>query len=598
MTGASPALALVAALVFVSGCSSHSTTTSSADSVPLSKPLRAQPGSVSMSPAPGSRTASPDTQISLRGADLENATLTVTGSTSGVHSGTYRRHSDDAGMSFIPDKPFIAGETVAVQSPLPIYGSSNDMVSFTVATPAVETTPPKSQNAGAPSPPPPTTEHFATVPTIHPPQVTITTSTDPDPGYVLLTPKGGGQPSALEIVDTSGQVVWYQPAPAGKALNDLQLQSLHGQPVLTYWQGQQNSDHGYGDGDVVVLDSSYHVVQQVHAGNGYQVDLHDLQIVGDSAWFTVYTPIRWDLRPVGGPANGIVLDGVVQQVDLATGLVEFEWHSLDHIPLSESIVHPPHDTTTAWDYVHLNSVDVHSDHVLVSARHTSAVYDVDAVTGDLTWTLGGNHSDYRLPANATFAFQHDAREQADGTVTVFDDGGGPPRVEKASRALRLELDTASHTATVLSSESHTPDIVASSQGNVQQLDRGHTFVGWGSASNITEYDGSGHVVWDARLASGITSYRAYRVTWVGKPSTAPTITTSAAGGATQVSVSWNGDTRTASWRVVARSGAGTVTQRTIVRTGYETRLTLPGHPVTVTVTALDSHHHALATRTS
>lgn len=562
----------------------------------MSKSLRAQHGSVAMSPAPGSRTASPDTQISLRGADLENTALTVTGSTSGVHSGVYRRHSDDAGMSFVPDEPFTPGETVTVQSPLPIYGSDNGQVVFTVATPAVETTPPKNQAANTPSPPPPTTQNFVTSPAIHAPPVTVITSTDPDAGDILLSPKGGGLPPALEIVDSQGRVVWYQTAPTGTALNDLQLQTLHGQPTLTYWEGKQNSAHGYGDGDVVMLDSSYRVIRRVRAGNGYQVDLHDLQISGGSAWITVYTPIRWDLRPVGGKADGIVLDGVVQEIDLATGLVEFEWHSLDHIPLSESTVHPPNDTTTAWDYVHLNSVDVHADHVLVSARHTNAVYDVDAVTGDVTGTLGGNRSDYKLSANAAFGFQHDAREQADGSITLFDDGGGPPRVEKESRALHLALDPASHTASIVSSDAHVPAIVADSQGNVQQLASGHTFVGWGSASNITEYDGSGNVVWDARLASGITSYRAYRVAWVGKPATTPSVATSATGPDTLVSISWNGDTRTANWRVIARSGNGTVTRRTIVRAGYETRVTVPGHSLRVTVTALDSHHHVLATR--
>jgi hypothetical protein len=336
----------------------------------------------------------------------------------------------------------------------------------------------------------------------------------------------------------------------------------------------------------------------VQAGNGYHVDLHDLQIAGETAWITVYAPIRWDLRPVGGSANGIVIDGVVQQIDLATGLVEFEWHSLDHIPLSESTVDPPRDTTTAWDYVHINSVDPHAGHVLVSGRHTNAVYDIDAVTGDLNWTLGGIDSDYKLASGAVFGFQHDAREQLDGSITLFDDGGGPPRVEKASRALRLALDSETHTAAVVSSSAHTPPVVANSQGSVQELARGHAFVGWGSASNITEYDDGGAVVWDARLASGVNSYRAYRVEWVGTPKTAPSVSVSHADGKTTVSVSWNGDTRTTSWLVASRSSTGALTRRTSARSGYETRITLPGSESDVTVSALDSHHHVLATRAS
>ena len=43
-----------------------------------------------------------------------------------------------------------------------------------------------------------------------------------------------------------------------------------------------------------------------------------------------------DLSAVGGPARGYVYDSIVQEVDVATGSIVFEWHSVGHVPFAES----------------------------------------------------------------------------------------------------------------------------------------------------------------------------------------------------------------------------------------------------------------------
>ena len=71
-------------------------------------PAPARP--VSVYPAPGVRTASPQTQISFRGVSADElGTVVVTGSRSGRHTGVVRAHSDGGGASFLPAKPFRAG---------------------------------------------------------------------------------------------------------------------------------------------------------------------------------------------------------------------------------------------------------------------------------------------------------------------------------------------------------------------------------------------------------------------------------------------------------------------------------------------------------
>ena len=55
-----------------------------------------------------------------------------------------------------------------------------------------------------------------------------------------------------------------------------------------------------------------------------------------TALLLAYDRVKRDLRALGGARHGVVLDNVVQEIDLATGLVLFEWHTLGPVPLEES----------------------------------------------------------------------------------------------------------------------------------------------------------------------------------------------------------------------------------------------------------------------
>src|SRR5262249_52349403 len=156
---------------------------------------------------------------------------------------------------------------------------------------------------------------------------------------------------------------------------------------------------------------------RVRAGNGYQADLHEFQLTAaGTALLTVVQPVPADLRAVGGPAAGTFLDGIVQEVDVVSGRVVFEWHASDHVALTESYA-PPQDP---FDFFHANSIDVDTDGtLLVSARHTWTVYKLDRKTGAVIARIGGKQSNYTFAAGASFYWQHDARRQPDGTITIF-----------------------------------------------------------------------------------------------------------------------------------------------------------------------------------
>ncbi len=148
-------------------------------------------------------------------------------------------------------------------------------------------------------------------------------------------------------------------------------------PCSTWWQDPLVTGGSRASG-IVIADSSYKDIVIVRAGNGYQADLHEFQITPqNTGLLTVYTAIRCNLSSVGGPSDGALADTLMQEIDLRTGLVMYEWHSVDHIPLKDSYVSAlPGDAATPFDFFHINSIDVmHDGSFLVSARNTWAAYD-------------------------------------------------------------------------------------------------------------------------------------------------------------------------------------------------------------------------------
>ena len=264
----------------------------------------------------------------------------------------------------------------------------------------------------------------------------------------------------------------------------------------------------------------------------------------------------------------------------------FEWHSLDHVALSESHWPVPEDAAKeAYDYVHLNSVGIDNDgDLLVSARHTWTGYKIDRQTGSVRWRLGGKRSDFDFEDGAEFAYQHDIRRRADGAITLFDNAASQaPQPGKRSRALALELDEGNRTASVADEWVHPDDLLSETQGNTQVLPDGNVFVGWGSQPAFSEFTADGKLVFDGRIAEGNDNYRAYRGSWTGRPATNPALAIDGA----NVVVSWNGATGVARWELLAgprRSAVRPVASA--AKRGFETALPLPADARFVVARAL------------
>jgi Arylsulfotransferase (ASST) len=278
--------------------------------------------------------------------------------------------------------------------------------------------------------------------------------------------------------------------------------------------------------------------------------------------------------------------------------VMFEWTSLDHVPLSDSYetMRRASPIEFPYDYFHINSINLDADEsLLVSARNTWTVYEVDPHTLQVVWRLGGKHSSFHLGPGTKTAWQHDPREIGEDEFSIFDNGASPA-VRGDSRGIVVRVDPEHLTATLVTQLRHSPQLLASSQGNLQLLPNGDWFLGWGERPYFSELTPTGAIVLDAHFPAGTESYRAFRFPWTGTPAHRPSFVL-ARGGRT-LYASWNGSTLTATWSVL--EGASTRALSTVAqapRSGFETAVAIPApaRGSYVSVQALDASGNVLAT---
>jgi len=559
----------------------------------------ASSGRLTISPQPNTPDASPATQISILGVARQSIrSVGVSGQASGPHSGNLRSYSHHRGASFVLDHPLAQGEPVSVE--IRIKGRKPIRYSFTVATLGA-----KLPALNLPQTQPAKLDHFTTEPGLTPPKITVskTSKKARGGGSVMLTPLpspvvhpennnsitinpvGPGGPM---IVDGNGNLVWFQQLAPPEVAANLRLQQFHGRKVLTWWEGTV-TPAAFGVGGGVIANHSYRVIKVVHAGNGYPMDLHEFTLTKDGdALFTIYQPILVHLPGTAAGTLSPLLDAIVQEVDVKTGLVTWEWHSYGHIPLETSQANP--QNSASYDAFHINAIQsLKKDRVLISARDTSAIYNVDRASGRILWTLGGKGSNFRLGPGAQFYFQHDAHMLSNGRIAMFDDGAGPPQLNPFSRGLILQLNQRKRKATLVRQFARSSTTSAQSEGSLQRLPSGNVFVGFGSEPFFSEFSSRGKLLFEGSLPQDDGTYRTYRFPWSATPKTKPVAVAQRTGGTVSVYASWNGATEVARWQVLAGASATSLQRVAIARrSGFETRVDLSSAAGFFAVRALDS----------
>ena len=370
---------------------------------------------------------------------------------------------------------------------------------------------------------------------LRPPPVTVLTDSGASgkDGDIFISPYGDSSTYAngAEILSPDGKkVIWFHAAPSGQEDADFRVQRYDGRKVLTFWQGTGLG--GLSDGKGYIYDSHYKLIAKVSAGNGYSADGHEFLITPwNTALIVSCKQETANLTSIGGPPDQEIIDGVVQEIDIKTGKVLFQWDAARHVPFSQSEQPLPSSAAAPWDWFHLNAVKVDADgNLLIDARNTWATYKVSLRTAAIEWRIGGKDSSFRLEAangqvlddaSEMFSWQHDPEPLGNGVYTWFDNDaagtantGSNVLVELPySRVVTVKLNARAHVARLIKSVNQPEGESAPSQGNAQTLADGDLSVGWGSLPYFSDYANDGALLFNAEFPTGVNTYRAYRFTW-------------------------------------------------------------------------------------
>ncbi|OMP88710.1 hypothetical protein BK809_0005431 [Diplodia seriata] len=474
---------------------------------------------------------------------------------------------------------------------------------------------------------------FRSRPDLAPPRLNITIPAAPtvEKGYLFVAPFAGLPDTPTEqhgprqagpyIFRDDGELVWSGYGIYSIWATNFQAARWKGEDILFSFEGDHNPGYGHGHGHTTILNKHYETIRELRAGNHKLTDKHEFHIIGEkTGLIQIYQPVPRDLTPWGGSEEQQwIVNAIIQELDIETGELLFEWASLDHVspdeavlPLNPGQAGSGYNSSDAWDYFHINSVDKDAaGNYLISARDACSIHKISGATGEILWRLDGKNSSFALGPNATFCFQHHARFLPNSTdddaddpsiefISLYDNaahgtehgGGSEVHTAPQSSGKILRLNTTAWTAELVHGFYPPPgtDLLSKSQGSTQVLPNGNVVVNWGSEGALTEYLPDGepifHTYFDSgALGVGVQNYRGFRYNWTGLPSEDPALVVleeNGEGDGTKVYVSWNGDTETETWRFFEVGGVRGVKRGLLGearREGFETVLRLPGRKV-------------------
>lgn len=240
----------------------------------------------------------------------------------------------------------------------------------------------------------------------HPPDLKITKPGDLTEVYLFLAPSGALEYDVAPLVMTDkNEPIWQ--GPSGQAFN-FGVQTYKGNPVLTYWNGIIFKEPvGRGSGSIHILNNAYKEIAVVSLYDGVfltlngtsnmsNIDLHEIYTTNhNTVVVTANNVTQADLRSVGGPRNGWVIDSLVYEIDIETNKILFRWRALDHvdeIPFTASVYPLGSEgfngtkQSNAWGCFHINAAQPYEGGYIISSRFLCSAIALDG-KGNVRWRL-------------------------------------------------------------------------------------------------------------------------------------------------------------------------------------------------------------------
>jgi hypothetical protein len=475
-------------------------------------------GIVHQYPLAGAREVPTSTDIGIRAIGaydltfLQKQTFVALGSISGVHPLVAHLSHDRTMAIFHAATPYANGEDVRFAMSAMLIGGTTVADTFhftTMIHPAPTSIPDWVRNEVPQHASTKRTTHTMNVEDDSLPAMSVTVDDSATPGTIYFNNYGVSEPvpndDCILNCDEHGKLTRYQVIPNGYGV-DFKVQLNE---EITYYD--------VNTGNYLGLDSAWNVID-TFAALHYPTDEHELRVEPDGSYLLLgITTTIMDLSSISGYDSAEVFGAVIQKFDVDKNLI-FEWRGIDHYNVIDSKYEDL--TTYAIDFQHANSLDLDADgNILISNRHLCEISNIDGVTGDFIWRLGGAHNQFKLVGDSMwFSFQHDARWLPNGNMTIFDNsnydtvtGGNGQWIQK-SRACEYAIDTLAKTVALVWQYHHTPETWGDAMGSVQRLQSGNTLIGWGNDTSVamTEIRPDNSTAFEMVMGNGNVSYRAYK----------------------------------------------------------------------------------------
>ena len=447
-----------------------------------------------------------------------------------------------------------------------------------------------------------------------PPVIEITGKPSLDE-YVFIAPDGGTAYQKSPLIATGdGDLVWN--GRTGHAFG-FGVQKYEGEDVLVYWNGTSFPEPvGRGHGSIHILNKHYEEIANVSlpgnfvdltVGETYEsnIDLHEMYLTERGTILVLGNNVtQTDLRSVGGPETGWVVEAQVYEIDVKTNKVLFCWKSLEHLddlPLNASVYplgsegYDGSEQSLAWGYFHINSVAPLGDGYILSSRYLSSAIALDK-SGGIVWRVQGiTGNGFTLGPDVSFRYQHHIRviEQSPDHVTLrMHDNHNCPIDNNtvAASGKFLKVDLKNKHVSLLGHQyfNATGPIFPTAQGSFDRMENGNFFTGHGWIPVLEEFSHDGKTIATYQFGNatkrpgggfvsggrGTLSYRGFKQHWVGCPKTKPVVVaeylgTSDAPHGTRVYISWNGATEVKEWKLYG--GIASVSHiKDVEKKGFET----------------------------
>jgi len=488
-----------------------------------------------LSPVPSATLVQPGTDIIIRqGRELDPSSVReafweIKGGKSGIHKGNTLLAADGKTFILKPDFDFLCGETVMVDIKKGIKTKDGNFI-----------TPLKYEFRIIDKKVPPENRYYQTdfllseknknmldgntgfnnkikfynlltdsVPSDFP-YLNLTVNNNPSKGQFFIAPfrfLANERFGYLMILENDGYPVYYRRS------DNIQLD----------FKPQPNGNLTFFDsngGKYYEMNSYYSVIDSFECGNGYQTDMHELNILPNGHALMIamdYEYVRMDTIVAGGDSNAVVIGNIIQELDEDKNII-FQWRSWDHFQITDATADIDL-TGSSIDYVHCNSIEVDNDgNMIISSRHMDEVTKINRLSGEIIWRLGGkyckNNQFTFINDSAGFSHQHDARRLANGNLTVFDNGNF--HNPQYTRVCEYRLDTTNRTATLVWQYKNDPLTYSAATGSARRLPDGNTLIGWGindGPPSISEIHQDGSAEWAGSFPENVYNYRAFKYAW-------------------------------------------------------------------------------------